>query len=123
MKRDPIKASELASQGNAALAAGRRSEAEGLFNQAVSFDRRCAPALIGLSDIFFDQGSSTKAQKYAEQAVAVAPNNSSYRIKLGDAYYNALRYRDALTHYEKAQQLGDVKAGTRIAKVKAKLGE
>jgi len=122
VKRDPAKAGELARQGSAALTAGRRAEAEGLFNQAVSFDRRCAEALIGLSDIFFDRGSSTKAQKYAEQAVAVAPNNSSYRIKLGDAYYNALRYRDALTHYEKAQQLGDAKAGPRIAKVKAKLG-
>ena len=113
----------LAGQGSAALVAGRRAEAEGLFNQAVSFDRGCGEALIGLSDIFFDQGSPTKAQKYAEQAVAVAPNNSSYRIKLGDAYYNALRYRDALTHYEKAQQIGNAKAGPRIAKVKAKLGE
>ena len=62
-------------------------------------------------------------RRYAEQAVAIAPNNGSYRIKLGDAYYNALRYRDALTQYEKAQQLGDAKAGPRIAKVKGKLGE
>ncbi|HEY0135120.1 MAG TPA: protein kinase [Nannocystis sp.] len=123
VKRDPAKASELASQGSAALSAGRRAEAEALFNQAISFDRRNGAALIGLSDIYFDRGSSTKAQKYAEQAVAVAPTNSSYRIKLGDAYFNALRYRDALTHYEKAQQLGDAKAGPRIARVKSKLGE
>ncbi len=123
VKRDPAKASELAGQGTAALNGGRRSEAEGLFNQAISYDRKCAEALIGLSDIYFDRGSSTKAQRYAEQAVAIAPNNGSYRIKLGDAYYNALRYRDALTQYEKAQQLGDPKAGPRIAKVKGKLGE
>jgi hypothetical protein len=55
--------------------------------------------------------------------VSVAPNNGSYRIKLGDAYYTALRYRDALTQYEKAQTLGDSKAAQRITKVKAKLGE
>ena len=122
VKRDPAKASELAGQGTAALNGGRRTEAEGLFNQAISYDRKCAEALIGLSDIYFDRGSSTKAQRYAEQAVAIAPNNGSYRIKLGDAYYNALRYRDALTQYEKAQQLGDAKAGPRIAKVKGKLG-
>ena len=122
VKRDPGKASELAGQGTAALNGGRRTEAEGLFNQAISYDRKCAEALIGLSDIYFDRGSSTKAQRYAEQAVAIAPNNGSYRIKLGDAYYNALRYRDALTQYEKAQQLGDGKAGPRIAKVKGKLG-
>ena len=123
VKRDPVKARDVAGQGSAALTGGRRAEAEGLFNQAISFDRRCGEALIGLSDIYFDRGSSTKAQKYAEQAVAVAPNNSSYRIKLGDAYFNALRYRDALTHYEKAQQLGDAKASPRIARVKSKLGE
>ncbi len=123
IKRDPAKASELARQGTAALNGGRRAEAEGLFNQAVSFDRKCAEALIGLSDVYFDRGSSTKAQRYAEQAVAIAPNNGNYRIKLGDAYYNALRYRDALTQYEKAQQLGDAKGAARIAKVKSKLGE
>ena len=36
---------------------------------------------------------------------------------------NALRYRDALTQYEKAKELRDAKADPRIAKVKAKLGE
>jgi tetratricopeptide (TPR) repeat protein len=121
-KRDPAKASELASQGKSALSSGRRDEAEALFNQAVSYDRRNAEALIGLSDIYFDRGSTDKAQRFAERAVNVAPNNGSYRIKLGDAYYNALRYRDALTQYEKAQELGDAKAAQRIAKVKAKLG-
>jgi tetratricopeptide (TPR) repeat protein len=123
VKRDPAKASELASQGKAALAAGKRDEAEALFNQAIGYDRRNAEALIGLSDIFFDRGSSDKAQRFAEKAVAVAPNNGSYRLKLGDAYYNALRYRDALTQYEKAQEFGETKAAQRIAKVKAKLGE
>ncbi|MBA3545631.1 MAG: protein kinase [Nannocystis sp.] len=123
VKRDPAKAADLAGQGSDALRAGRRSDAEALFNQAISFDRKNGEALIGLSDIYFDRGSAQKAQRYAEQAVAVAPNNGSYRIKLGDAYYNALRYRDALTQYEKARDLGDAKAAARIAKVKLKLGE
>jgi tetratricopeptide (TPR) repeat protein len=125
VKRDPAKASELAAQGEAALKAGRRAEAEGLFNNAISFDRKCARALIGLSDIHFDRGSTQGAQRYAEQAVSVAPGNGTYRIKLGDAYYNALRYRDALTQYEKALTDGEAKAKAeqRIVKVKAKLGE
>ncbi|PCC70797.1 Serine/threonine protein kinase [Nannocystis exedens] len=122
VKRDPAKATEIAGQGKAALASGRRDEAESLFNQAISYDRRNAEALIGLSDIYFDRGSADKAQRFAEKAVAVAPNNGSYRIKLGDAYYNALRYRDALLQYEKAQELGDAKAAQRISKVKSKLG-
>ncbi|MCY1057235.1 serine/threonine-protein kinase [Nannocystis sp. SCPEA4] len=122
VKRDPAKATEIAGQGKTALASGRRDEAESLFNQAISYDRRNAEALIGLSDIYFDRGSADKAQRFAEKAVAVAPNNGSYRLKLGDAYYNALRYRDALLQYEKAQELGDAKAAQRIAKVKTKLG-
>lgn len=122
-KRDPEKAAELAKQGKAALASGRRDEAESLFEQAISYDRRNADALIGLSDIFFDRGSAEKAARYAEKAVAISPNNGSFRLKLGDAYYSALRYRDALAQYEKAKELGEGKAAQRIEKVKAKLGE
>ena len=120
--RDPAKAAELADQGMAALKAGRRSEAKTLFNQAISYDPRNAKALMGLSDVFFDTGSSQKAVLYAERAVKAAPKNSNYRIKLGDAYYNVLRYRDALDEYEKAKDLGSSKADKRIAKAKAKIG-
>ena len=55
--------------------------------------------------------------------VAISPNNGSFRLKLGDAYYSALRYRDALAQYEKAKELGEGKAAQRIEKVKVKLGE
>jgi len=119
---DPAAARQLAAQGTEALTAGRRSEAETLFNKAIGRDRRCAEALIGLSDIHFDRGSSEQAQNYAAQAVAVAASNSEYRLKLGDAYYKGARYQDALTQYETAQQLGNDKAGPRVAKARAKLG-
>ncbi|EDM79510.1 serine/threonine protein kinase [Plesiocystis pacifica SIR-1] len=120
--RDPDKAAELAKQGMDALRAGRRSEAKTLFNQAISYDRRNAMALMGLSDINFDTGSNQKAVLYAERAVKAAPKNSGYRIKLGDAYYKVLRYRDALEQYEKAKSLGNSKADSRIAKAKSKIG-
>ena len=123
IKRDPAKAAKLAGQGVMALKAGRRSEAGGLFNQAISFDRKNVEALIGLSDVFFERGNSQKAQRYAEEAVAIAPSNGGFRIQLGDAYYSAQRYRDALIQYEKAHQLGELKGAPRIAKAKAKLGE
>src|SRR5690606_35701215 len=51
--RDPGKAAELAEQGMSALSAGRRSEASGLFNQAISYDHRNAMALMGLSQVYF----------------------------------------------------------------------
>ncbi len=119
---DPGKAAQLAEQGMAALQAGRRSEATNLFNQAISYDSRNAMALMGLSDIYFDTGSSQKAVLYAEKAVQAAPKNANYRIKLGDAYFKVLRYRDALDEYKKAKSFGSTKADDRIAKAEAKIG-
>jgi serine/threonine protein kinase/tetratricopeptide (TPR) repeat protein len=121
-KSDPKKAAQLAEDGKAALASGRRAEAESLFHQAVGYDRRNAAALSGLSDVYFDTGSNQKAVLYAERAVQAASKNSTYRLKLGDAYFKVLRYRDALDQYEEAKKLGSSRADERISKVKAKIG-
>ncbi|MGH1341044.1 MAG: protein kinase domain-containing protein [Nannocystales bacterium] len=121
-ERDPHKATELAEQGLAALRAGQRSKASSLFNQAISFDRKNAKALMGLSDVYFDTGKSQKALEYAERAVRASPANQSYRLKLGDAYFKVLRYRDALEQYEKAKAKGSKRAQARIDKVHAKTG-
>lgn len=120
--RDPEKAAALASEGKAALRSGRRSEASRLFNQAISYDRKNGTALMGLSDIYFDTGQNSKAVIYAEKAVKASPANKSYRLKLGDAYFKVLRYKDALTQYEEAKKRGAKKADARISRVKAKLG-
>jgi hypothetical protein len=50
------------------------------------------------------------------------PGSRASNLKLGDAYYNVLRYRDALKHYEKALELGETSAQGRIDKVKARIG-
>lgn len=121
-ERNPEKAAELAEQGLAALRAGQRSKASSLFNQAISFDRKNAKALMGLSDVYFDTGKSQKALEYAERAVRASPANQSYRLKLGDAYFKVLRYRDALEQYEKAKAKGSKRAQARIDKVHAKTG-
>jgi serine/threonine protein kinase len=121
-ERDPGRAEQLAAEGAAALRAGRRQEAASLFHQAISFDRRNANALMGLSDVYFDTGASQKAVVYAEKAVAASPANATARLKLGDAYFNVLRYKDALEQYERAKKLGSSRATERIAKVNAKLG-
>jgi serine/threonine protein kinase/tetratricopeptide (TPR) repeat protein len=121
-QRDPEQAKALAEQGTAALRAGRRSDASSLFNQALAFDHSNAVALMGLSDIAFDTGADAKAVKYAEKAVEASPSNQGYRLKLGDAYFKVLRYREALEQYEDAKRRGSSKADERIAKVKAKLG-
>ncbi|HEY0135309.1 MAG TPA: tetratricopeptide repeat protein, partial [Nannocystis sp.] len=122
-QRDPARARKLADEGAKALRAGNRSEAENLFHQAISFDNRNAKALMGLSDVYFDTGAKVKAVQFAELAVEAAPQSRASNLKLGDAYYNVLRYRDALKHYEKAQELGEESAQGRIDKVKARIGD
>ncbi|WP_434421542.1 protein kinase domain-containing protein [Nannocystis pusilla] len=120
--RDPAKSKQLADDGVAALKAGRRNDAESLFHQAIFYDNRNARALMGLSDVYFDTGAKQKAVQFAELAVEAAPQSKSYHLKLGDAYFVVLRYRDALTHYEKARDLGDDGAQGRIDKVKKLIG-
>ncbi|MEZ4428897.1 MAG: tetratricopeptide repeat protein, partial [Nannocystaceae bacterium] len=121
-KRDPAQSQQLANDAAAAAKAGKRGEAESLFHQALSFDNNNAAALSGLSDIYFDTGKRQKAVTFAERAVKAAPKSKAYQLKLGDAYYNVLRYRDALAAYEKAKDLGSDAAEGRIQKVKAKIG-
>ena len=122
-ERDPARARQLAEAGAKALGAGDRSEAENLFHQAIAYDNRNARALMGLSDIYFDTGAKVKAVTFAELAVEAAPRSRTSNLKLGDAYYNVLRYRDALKHYEAALELGEKSAQGRIDKVKARIGE
>jgi hypothetical protein len=119
---DPEQARVLADQGTQAASRGQRKQAASLFHQAISFDRRNGTALMGLSDIYFDTGENQKAVMYAEKAVAASPSHHVYRVKLGDAYFKVLRYKDALEQYERAKTQGSTRAEQRIAKVNAKLG-
>jgi len=121
-ERDPDKAKQLAEEGQSALRSGRRSEASSLFNQALAHDHTNAMALMGLSDVYFDTGADQKAVVFAEKAVSASPANQNYRLKLGDAYFKVLRYKEALEQYERAKKLGSSKADERINRVKTKLG-
>ncbi len=122
-KRDTKQSSKLAQEARTAMAAGKRKEAEALFHQALSHDNRNAVALIGLSDLEFDRGAHQRAADYAEKAVAAAPKNGSYQLRLGDAYFKLLRYADAKRVYQKAKDLGAREADERLEKLRTKLGK
>jgi tetratricopeptide (TPR) repeat protein/predicted Ser/Thr protein kinase len=120
---DPVRSMELARQGEAARRRGELTEAEQLFNQALSLWNSNAAALSGLSDLYFDRGSFDRAVKYAERAVRAEGEKAEYRIGLGDALFKVFRYADAQKQYERAAALGHPKAAERLARVKAKVGE
>ena len=114
---------KLVKDARAALAAGKRKEAESLFHQALGYDNRNASALIGLSDLEFDRGAHQRAADFADKAIAAAPKNGSYHLRLGDAYFKLLKYTDARGAYQKAKDLGVREAEGRLEKLKAKLGK
>ena len=123
VKRDTKQSNKLVKDARAALSDGKRKEAESLFHQALGYDNRNASALIGLSDLEFDRGAHQRAADYAEKAIAAAPKNGSYHLRLGDAFFKLLRYTDARRAYLKAQELGVREADDRLEKLKAKLGK
>ncbi|MGB1275902.1 MAG: tetratricopeptide repeat protein, partial [Nannocystaceae bacterium] len=119
--RDPQRARELVRQAQAAHKNGKRAQAKKLYNQALAVDNRNHQALIGLSDLAFDRSKFSEAAKYARKATDASPRKGSYRIKLGDAYYKLLRYRDAHSQYKRAKDLGSREAKSRLLKVRDKL--
>jgi tetratricopeptide (TPR) repeat protein len=121
--RNPTQARELARQGQEALARNKYRAAETLFSRALSHDNQNTSALVGLSDVHFERGAYRKAVGFAKRAVALSPRNGGYRIRLGDAYFKVMRYKDARTEYVKARQLGHGKAKKRISMVDKKLGQ
>ncbi|MBA3549790.1 MAG: protein kinase [Nannocystis sp.] len=123
VKRDTKQSNKLVKDARAALAAGNRKEAESLFHQALGYDNRNASALIGLSDLEFDRGAHQRAADFAEKAIAAAPKNGAYHLRLGDAFFKILKYTEARSAYQKARELGVREADGRLEKLKAKLGK
>lgn len=121
-KRNPELAKQLTAEGNAARKAGRAAEARKLFERAIGADRRYAPALYGRANVAFDAANYPLAAEFGRKAVKAAPNNSSYRIFLGDILKKVLKYKEAHAQYEKALELGNAKAQGRIDKIKDKVG-
>jgi len=119
---DPERSRALTAEAEAAWKRGDAAAAEKLYNQALDLWNRNGPALMGLSDIFFERGSFERAVKYAEKAVRAEPSRADYLLRLGDAYFKVFRYSDAQLRYERAAELGHPKADERLARVRAKVG-
>ena len=110
----------LRAQAKRAFAQGQWRRAQSAWNQALALDQRCAPCLVGLSDIAFERAKHHEAVDYARRASRIAPRRAGYRIKLGDAYMKVLKYDDAAREYQRAKQLGHPQADECLARVRAK---
>lgn len=115
--RDPKAAEALAERGQQALKGGKRSSARRLFEEALSFDPNNTEALMGLSNLSFDAANYATAEKYARQAVQLAPRNADYNLRLGDAYLKLGQIPRARTHYQRAAKLGHPFAAARLERL------
>ena len=120
--RDRAAAKSQVQTANSALARGDLSQAEKAYERAIEADDRYGAAYDGLARLEFHRGNYAKAARHGEKAVRLSPRNGKFRIDLGDAYYKAYRYKDAVAQYEKAKSYGESAAASRISKAKAKLG-
>ncbi len=106
-----------------ARGSGQLQEAETHYHRAIDADPDDPRALDGLAAMYYDAGEYQKSLRYARLATARGAPNARRYIALGDAYFKVLRYSDALAAYQRAEQLGSLVAGGRVAKVRGKLGK
>ena len=104
-KADRAKAKELVARGNDDLRAGRYAEARKSFQAALDADARSHAALAGLAAVAFENGDMARAILFGKRAVKLAPKVSRYHMTLAKAYYDLLRYKDAIAHWENVLEI------------------
>ena len=95
----------LVVRANRVLAAGDMRQAEMIYLEALRAESRNPHALAGLARLHLARRAGRQALSYAEQAVAVRPRRSAYRIILGDALTLLGRRPDAQRAYREALRL------------------
>jgi tetratricopeptide (TPR) repeat protein len=121
-ERDPDAAKQLTKQAKAAASRGASKQAERLLHNAIDKDRKYAPALYELAELYFDAADYNRAADYGKKAIRIQPRNAKYRLLLGQLYEKMLRYPEAREQYQRAGELGSAAAKKRLAKLDAKTG-
>jgi tetratricopeptide (TPR) repeat protein len=116
-------AKRLAAEGDSAYKAGKRNEAERLYQRSLALDGNNLDALIGLHRLSFDRGDFKDALTYAKQALALRPKRGDLNLYVGDACMKVLDYGCARTHYEQANTLGNKQAVKRLRMLDERLGK
>jgi tetratricopeptide (TPR) repeat protein len=109
-------------KARAALRSGSLKDAESWFHRALESDRSNADALVGLAELYFEQGAYQRALEFARRGVKAAPKSGRHQLILGDVCFKVLRYADARTAYAAAQNLGHPSAKARLERIDETLG-
>ena len=100
--RDPAKAKALVARGQQALTAGRATQAEKEFREAVDADPDNVEALAGRAEAEFENAKYEAALRSARAATRKNGRVARYHSLVGTAAYKLNRFDEALKAYERA---------------------
>jgi hypothetical protein len=112
--RARAEAQSLVSRAATARRAGRHDDALAYYSEALELQPGYAPAADGLAGIHLLRGEFGEAVKFGELAIAGAPDNAGYHVRLGDAYSGLGEGDKARVQWERAAELGSAEASKRL---------
>lgn len=86
--------------------AGRRDEAIGLLKKAIELNPHCVQAYNNLGVAYRDAGKGNEAMALFRKTVELDPNNPDGHYNLAASYSQKKKYRLAITHCDRAIELG-----------------
>jgi predicted O-linked N-acetylglucosamine transferase (SPINDLY family) len=92
----------LCNQATALAQLARHDEAVAIAQRALGVDARCLAAHRVLTQIFNEMQKWDDAQRHAEIAVSLAPNDPEAQLALGDVLRARGAFAQAITHYDAA---------------------
>jgi hypothetical protein len=105
-----------------ALRAGERGgggTAESLFGEALTYDRQCRTALVGLSREYLRQGKLGYARSQIEEGLLEHPRDPELHALLGEAHYRGDNVGDAIAEWETSHALrADPTVAARLEKAR-----
>ena len=95
------------------------ASAQGRFGEALTYDARCLPALIGLSAAYLRAGKDQYARAQIEEGLVAFPKDPSLHYLLGEVYYQQENLREAIQEWELSLSLlDDPRVAARLEKAR-----
>ncbi|HEU5182729.1 MAG TPA: hypothetical protein VFW45_18220 [Candidatus Polarisedimenticolia bacterium] len=93
--------------------------AQGRFGEALTYDSRCLPALIGLSAAYLRAGKDQYARAQIEEGLVAFPRDPSLHYLLGEVHYEQESLREAIEEWELSLSLlDDPRVAARLEKAR-----
>jgi len=84
---------------------GDLAAAQTRFGEALSYDPRCLPAVIGLSSVYLKQGKDSYARAQVEEGLVLFPKDPTLHYLLGEVHYVQENLREAISEWQTSLSL------------------